>query len=584
MDEQKPSTFYVATAIPYVNAKPHIGNAMDYMLADVLARYYTQQDIPVFFGVGSDEHGNKIAAKAAEAGLTPQQYTDQMVPAFHDMLNRLNISYTDFIRTSEARHETASQYIWQKLQPYIYKGTYEGWYCVGCESFVTAKQATENNGVCPDHKQPYVQLSEENYYFRLSAFTEHVKQAIESDTLKIQPTFRKKEILNLLNHGLEDISISRPRKNLSWGIPVPNDPNHVMYVWFEALINYVSILGYPDGPLFARLWPANVQVIGKDILRFHAAIWPAMLIGLGLPLPKKLLVHGFVNVGGAKMSKTVGNVVDPIQIADEYGVDAFRYFFLRHIPTLDDGDFTWEKFETAYNTELGNELGNLVQRVASMVVRYQNGMITQIAPAVHDTAQYQAAMTELRLNDAFDAVWDQVRQLNVYLEEVKPWALAKAGEKEASHLNEVLAYAAGSLVHIADLLLPFLPDTAESIRRTFTADVITTGDVLFPKIYKHTPDPKLTHKTPAATASRAASAQAAAQAAQPAAPAPAPHNPAPTAAPEPVQLPPPPPGVIQPAPSQPLTPVGPAQPPAAPAATPPAAPQPSAAPPAEPQR
>lgn len=503
-DEQSKATFYVTTAIPYVNAKPHIGNAMDYMLADTLARYHALQGETVQFQVGTDEHGNKIAAKAAETGQTPQEYANSMVPAFYDMLKALNINYTDFIRTTEPRHQVAAQYIWQQLQPYIYKGTYEGWYCVGCEAFVTAKQATEHNGVCPLHNRPYEQLSEENYYFKLSAFTDTVRQALETNLIAIQPEFRKKEILNLLKDGLDDISISRPRKNLSWGIPVPGDDGHVMYVWFEALINYISVLGYPNGEQYQRFWPASVQVVGKDILRFHAAIWPAMLIGLQVPLPKTLLVHGFVNVGGTKMSKSLGNVVDPIEIAATYGVDAFRYYFLRHIPTLDDGDFTWEKFETAYNTELGNELGNAVQRVASMIARYLNGMITKAEPAVHDVVAYHTAMSELRLSDAFDELWLEVRQLNVYLEEVKPWALAKAGEPEAAHLAEVLSYAASSLIHIAELLTPFMPQTAQTIKQTFSADVIQPGPVLFPKIYQHTADPRAPKPASAPAATPAA--------------------------------------------------------------------------------
>lgn len=483
-------TFYVTTAIPYVNAKPHIGNAMDYMLSDVLARYHVILGEEVFYQVGTDEHGNKIALKAEEAGLTPKEYTDQMVPAFHNMLKALNIQYSDFIRTTEPRHEKAAQLMWQQLQEYIYKGSYKGSYCVGCEAFVTPKQATENNGVCPIHKTPYQQLSEDNYYFKLSAFTGQIKERIENDSFRIDPNFRKHEILKLLNDGLDDISISRPKKHLTWGIPVPGDDTQVMYVWFEALMNYVTVLGYPDGEYFKKFWPANVQVVGKDIIRFHAAIWPAMLIGLNLPLPKRLLVHGFVNIAGAKISKSIGNVIDPLEIVETYGVDGLRYFFLRHIPTLDDGDFTWERFENAYNNELGNELGNLVQRVSSMITRYQNGVIGKITEAVHDAGPYHEAMRDLRLSDAFGYTWNMVRSLNGYLEEVKPWQLAK-NEDDAEHLQEVLSYAAGNLVQISDLLAPFLPDTAKSIRTCFGGEVIQPSDgVLFPKVYKHTVDPR----------------------------------------------------------------------------------------------
>jgi len=482
-------TFYVATAIPYVNAKPHIGNAMDYMLGDTLARYHASLGEKVFFQVGTDEHGNKVALKAEEAGLEPQAYTDQMVPAFHAMLEALNVRYTKFIRTSTPEHKQAVQLIWQKLQPYIYKGTYEGLYCIGCEAFVTAKEATTNNGVCPIHSQAYQQLSEENYYFKLNEFSIQLKEAIETGKLDIQPTFRRHEILNLIEKGLEDVSISRPKKHLSWGVPVPGDDSQVMYVWIDALANYITVLGYPDGEDFKTYWPANVQIVGKDILRFHAAIWPAMLLGLELPLPQRLLVHGFVNVGGTKMSKTVGNVVDPLEIVQQYGIDAFRYYFLRHIPTLDDGDFTWEKFEAAYNGELGNELGNLVQRVAAMITRYQQGAIGQITRAVHDANAYHEAMQQLRLNDAFNEAWNMVRQLNGYIEEVKPWQIAKENDEE--HLQEVLSYAAGSLTQIADLLAPFLPHASEAIKKCLGGETVQPIEgVLFPKVYKHTTDPR----------------------------------------------------------------------------------------------
>src|SRR5664279_5010080 len=281
--------FYVATAIPYVNAKPHIGNALDYVLADSIARYHKLQGETVFFGVGVDEHGTKVAANAEAAGKDPQTYGDAMVPAFHEMLTALNISYTDFIRTTDDRHVKAAQIVWTKLLPYIYKSTYEGWYCTGCESFVTPKEAAANNGICPDHQKPYEKLSDENYYFKLSEFGDRIRAAIEDGSFDIKPAFRKQEVLKLIEGGLQDVSISRPKKHLSWGVPVPGDDEHVIYVWIDALSNYISILGYPDGELFKKFWPADVQVIGKDIVRFHAAIWPAMLIALDLPLPKTLL-------------------------------------------------------------------------------------------------------------------------------------------------------------------------------------------------------------------------------------------------------------------------------------------------------
>lgn len=484
---------YITTAIPYVNGTPHIGNAVDYLLADIWTRYQKQNGKEVRFLVGTDEHGNKIAAQAAKLGLTPKDYADKMYTNFELLMRKVDASFTDFIRTTDPRHEAAVRYIWQKLQPYIYKGSYEGWYCQGCEGFVTDKEATTNNGVCPDHNQPYQRLSEDNYYLKSSAFSDKIREAIETNRMQIVPEFRKKEFLELIKDGLQDVSISRPNKNLSWGVPVPGDDEQVMYVWLDALANYITALGYPDQAGWQEYWPPDVQVIGKDILRFHAGIWPAMLLGLELPLPKELLVHGFVNVNGAKMSKTVGNVIDPSEIIDKYGLDAFRYYFARHIPTFEDGDFSWEKLELAYNNELGNDLGNLVQRVVSMVTKYQSGVIGEARRGEHDMQPYRQAMESLNFDHALDEVWVTVRSLNQYLERVKPWEIAGKRETEneaEAHLAEVLAYAVGTLLQIADLLVPFLPHTASVIHQMFESGVVVSQPtVLFSKIYLHTPDP-----------------------------------------------------------------------------------------------
>lgn len=487
---------YITTAIPYVNGTPHIGNALDYLLADIWTRFQKQNGHDVRFQVGTDEHGNKIAAKATELGLSPQEYTDKMYGNFELLMKKVDAQYTDFIRTTEPHHVGASQYIWQKLQPYIYKSSYDGWYCMGHEAFFTEKEVAETNGICPDHQKPYEKVSEENYYLKTSAFTEKIREAIETDRMQIVPDFRKNEFLELIKDGVHDVSISRPKKNLSWGVPVPGDPEQVMYVWLDALANYITVLGYPDQEGWQEYWPADVQVIGKDILRFHAGIWPAMLLGLELPLPKKLLVHGFVNVGGAKMSKTVGNVIDPVEIIDSYGLDAFRYFFARHIPTQDDGDFTWEKFENAYNNELGNDLGNLISRVASMITRYQAGVIGDAPKGEHDMGPYRDAMSELRFDRALNEVWLMVRSLNQYLESVKPWEIAKKRESDPEaevHLNEVLGHAAKTLLQVGDLLVPFMPGTADAIHKTFASGVIVPIEReggLFPKIYNHTPNPR----------------------------------------------------------------------------------------------
>lgn len=486
---------YITTAIPYVNGTPHIGNALDYLLADIWTRYQAQNGHTVRFQVGTDEHGNKIAAKAAEQQLDPKAYTDKMYLNFENLMKKLGTQYTDFVRTTDVHHTSAVQYIWQQLKPHIYKGSYTGWYCVGHEAFFTDKEVQATNGVCPDHQAPYQQVSEENYFLKTSAFTDAIKTALQDGSMQIVPEFRKNEFLELIKDGLPDVSVSRPKKSLTWGVPVPDDPEQIMYVWIDALANYITVIGYPDRPdEFKSFWPADVQVIGKDILRFHAGIWPAMLLGIGLPLPKRLLVHGFVNVGGAKMSKTVGNVVDPNEIIDSYGVDAFRYFFSRHIPTLEDGDFTWEKFEAAYNGELGNDLGNLMQRVASMITRYQAGVIGDSEQTEHDMTAYHQAMEALEFNRAIDEVWAMVRSLNQYIDNVKPWEIAKHIGKDPEaepHLSEVLAHCAGALLQIGDLLVPFMPTTAATIHQVFEGGVITPVDtVLFPKKYLHTPDPR----------------------------------------------------------------------------------------------
>ncbi len=493
--EQIEKKLYITTAIPYVNGAPHIGHAIDYMLADIWARYQRQNGHEVRFQVGTDEHGNKISAKAAEEGIAPKAYTDKMYLNFENFIKKVGAQYTDFVRTTDDHHVQAVQYIWEKLKPYIYKGSYSGWYCMGHEAFFTDNEVQALGGICPDHQKPFEQVSEENYFFKTSAFTDQIKAAINDGTMQIVPEFRKNEFLELIKDGLADVSVSRPKKSLTWGIPVPGDPEQVMYVWLDALANYITVIGYPDREAeYKTFWPADVQVIGKDILRFHAGIWPAMLLGIGLELPKKLLAHGFVNIGGSKISKSVGNVIDPNEIIDQYGLDAFRYFFSRHIPTQDDGDFTWEKFEGAYNGELGNDLGNLISRVAGMITRYQAGVIGESEQTEHDMTAYHQAMDSLEFNKAIDEVWNMVRSLNQYIDNVKPWEIAKGIGKDPeaeAHLSEVLAHCAGALIQIGDLLMPFLPATAQAIHTTFESGVVKPLDtVLFPKIYLHTPDPR----------------------------------------------------------------------------------------------
>ena len=487
--------YYITTAIPYLNGSPHIGHTIDYLLADILARYKKQNGQAVRLSVGTDEHGSKIASKATEAGVEPQVFVDKIFLEFESLIKAIGTSYTDVVRTTDQRHMQVVQYIWQKLQPYLYKDKYEGWYCAGCEAFVTDKEVNANNGTCPDHQAPYQRISEENYFLRASAFTEPIRQALVEDRIKIYPEFRKKEFLEMIKDGLQDVSVSRPVKSLSWGIPVPGDSSQVIYVWFDALSNYLSVIGFPDGDDWQQTWPADVQVLGKDIMRFHLGIWPIILLGLGLELPKALLVHGWVNVGGSKQSKSLGNGVNPFEIIQNYGLDAFRYYFSRHIPTLDDGDFTWEKFETAYNGELANDLGNLVQRLAGMINRYQAGVIGEIPKKEHDMKAYHRLMDKMEFDKAQDEVWVKIRNLNQYIDSVEPWKIAKKRESDpeaTAHLADILGYAVSALLQIADLLMPFLPESATNIKTIFETGVIKQSEqVLFPKIYLHTPDPKL---------------------------------------------------------------------------------------------
>jgi methionyl-tRNA synthetase len=466
---------YIATAIPYVNAPPHIGHAMDYLLADIWARYERQQGSEVRFSTGTDEHGTKVAQKAAEAGVEPQQFVDKLVPKFQSMIKKMNISATDFIRTTDPDHITRVQEIWRKLDKagLIYKSTYEGWYCVGCEGFVTETEARDMNYECPDHQKPFEKLSEQNYYLRVSQFTEQLREFARKN---IMPEFRGREILELIKDGAQDVSISRPKDKLQWGIPVPNDETQTMYVWVDALSNYITVLGYPENEI-GDWWPADVQVLGKDILRFHAIIWPTILLGLGLELPKQLLVHGHVLADGAKMSKSLGNVVDPNALIDERGAEAFRYYFARHIPTFEDGDYTVEKFIAAYNGELANDLGNLVSRTANMVGRFVGGSTDASADFTWDKSDFDKYMNDFRFDLALENVWGLVQHLNQYIDEKKPWEAAKNNED----VIEVMGYLVAGLRELSKLLAPFLPNTATKISEIFSGETVGDAPILFPR-------------------------------------------------------------------------------------------------------
>lgn len=469
------SKTYLCTAIPYVNGNPHIGHAMDYLLADAYARFCRMMGDEVRFQVGTDEHGNKVFSTAQKNGVSVDEYVQMNSDKFRKFIKRLDVSYTDFIRTTDPEHVRRCQEIWKKLKDHIYSAEYEGWYCEGCERFVTAKECEENHGVCPDHQKPYQQLSERNYYLRIADFKDEIRTQIEAGTMQILPEFRKQEVLQLLT-DTPDISISRPRGQLTWGVPVPDDDDQVMYVWIDALSNYITVLGYPDQSI-SDYWPAQAQFIGKDILRFHAITWPAILLGLGLPLPKHLVTHGYILANGQKMSKSIGNVVDPIEVLDKHGLDAFRYYFLRHVDTFTDADFTWEKFESAYNNELANDLGNLVQRLATLCKK--NNIHGVTAPMDED-AEYVRIMQDFEFSKAFDYVWTKVQALNKSIDEQKPWELAKTGEVEKLH--QVLEGLVKDLLAANHLLTPFLPTATEKIRAIFTVpDILPPDTPLFPK-------------------------------------------------------------------------------------------------------
>lgn len=472
--------YYVTTSIPYINGPPHLGHAMEFVMADVLARAARKRGQDVIFSTGTDEHGGKIAEKAAELDLQPQEMADLMSQKFRDLAATLDVSADRFIRTTDKGHEQRAALIWKALSKDIYKNQYIGWYCTGDEAFFTEADVKDNKGVCPNHNRPFEKVEEENYFFKLSNYNEQIKKAIESNAFQVIPKTKRNEILSVIHEGLEDISISRPKEKISWGIPVPGDKTQVMYVWFEALMNYITVLGYPEYEDFKNFWPANVQVIGKDIIRFHAAIWPGMLLSLGLPLPKLLYVHGFINVDGKKMSKSLGNFLSPMPIIEKYGTDAFRYYFLRYMPSYGDGDFSWDKMDAAYNSDLANELGNSVQRTTVMIQKYQDGVIGVIPPAEHDIALYQKALEQCHFDRALELVWDQVRGLNQYIDIEKPWTIAKSGDMD--HLREVLAYIVSSLLQIADMLEPFMPSTAAKIEGIFSEGIVRPIEgTLFPK-------------------------------------------------------------------------------------------------------
>lgn len=452
--------FYITTSIPYANAAPHIGFALEAVQVDVLARYHKSLGENVFYLTGTDEHGLKIKKTAEKVGKTPQEFVDEISAKFKKLTKVLNISNNDFIRTTENRHKLAVEKLWGKIEKRgdIYKKKYKGYYCSGCEAFVTEKDLVDNK--CPIHKKEPELVEEENYFFKLSRYLDEIKEKIKDNKIKVIPESRKNEVLGYIKTGLEDISFSRT-KDKYWGFEVPGDNSQIIYVWGDALPNYISAIGYEkETKQFKSLWPVNVHCIGKDILRFHAVIWPAMLLSAGLAVPKAIFVHGFITVAGQKMSKSLGNVVDPFELVEKYGTDAVRYYFLREISSTEDGDFTIEKFEARYNSDLASGIGNLVARVSKMAQGIKSKANNQkFKKEIEKTKKnYKKALEEFKFNEALKAIWDLISFCDKYIDQEKPWEQKENSEKILQDLLFVID-------NIADLLEPFLPETSKRIKK-----------------------------------------------------------------------------------------------------------------------
>ena len=465
--------FYVTTPIYYVNDVPHIGTAYTTLAADVVARYQRLRGREVFFLTGTDEHGQKVAQAAAEKNESPQNWADNMVQQFVDDWELLDISNDDFIRTTQNRHTRVAQLFIEKLKESgdVYLDSYEGWYCVHDESFLLSSQLVE--GACPDCRRPVEWVKEENYFFRLSKYADAVLQHIEENPAFVQPESRRNEVISFIKSGLSDQSISRT--SFTWGITLPFDERHVMYVWFDALLNYVSAIDFgSDEERFKRTWPADWHLVGKEILRFHAVIWPAMLMASGLPLPRHVYAHGWLTVEGQKMSKSLGNVVRPAEIVDEYGVDAYRYYFMREFSFGVDGNFSRRTILKRYNAELANDLGNLESRVQTMVHKYRDGLVpepggsagTEENALADNSASVAKSLEEklgaLAFNDALTDVWEFIHAVNRYVDVSAPWSLAKDPGR-AADLDRVLYNSLEGLRHISLFILPFMPGTAAKI-------------------------------------------------------------------------------------------------------------------------